>query len=173
MLMCFAAPSMHSHLCSHRTSPCCHLSWLGLESGVLFLEGWSASSSFSVLSQCPQQGIFPHLCFWLTWSYVMELFHLNCLPLVIGWILMGANTDPSLFSFLEILMKYKEETAFLLKRRDHGLVLSGLYWCWYWGATCSCHTFSIKWSGLMTLKLGASSTTEELRLLFFPPAFYL
>lgn len=49
----------------------------------------------------------------------MERFHLNCLPIVgiEGEYWLAANTDSLLFSFVVILIKYKEETVFLLKRQ--------------------------------------------------------
>lgn len=108
--------------------------------------------------------MFPLFCFWLMWSMWWSFFNLNCLPIVgkEGGYWPAANTDPSLFPFLVILIKYKEETAFLLKRRDHEQVLPRQHWCWYWDAKCSCHILTVNWSGLMILKLGTSPITEEL-----------
>lgn len=76
MLICFAAPSMCSHLCSHEAAPCCCLGWLrwGTGAAVLFLEGWSASSSLSLYIQRSTAGYVSSLLFLINVIYVMELF---------------------------------------------------------------------------------------------------
>lgn len=168
VLTCFAAPSTRSHLCSREAGPCCHLGWLSCGTAVLSLEDRSAGSPFSVYIQRSIAGYVFSLLFLVMWSMWRSFFHLNCLPTAgkEGGYWLAANTDPSLFFFLVILIKYKEETAFLLKRRDHEQALPGQHWCRYRGAKRSCHVVAVNWSGLMTLKLGTSPTTEEPGCLF-------